>query len=130
MNSALFAKGNSVIADDAVDLRDKEGYLVSNNAGVPKITDSATVPAFGAVLEGRDDGAGPSSIGLLGAMPPVRLKAGGAIAKYDNIMQKNDGTVVTDVGAGTARVIVGVALEAAAAGDLFLAQTWTPEIRA
>lgn len=117
-----------MVGDDAVDFRNKEGYLVKANAGAPALNDSKTVPAFGVVLEGADDGA-PSSIGILGAMPPVRLKAGGAIAKYANVEQAVDGTVVTDEGPGTARVVVGVALEAAAAGDLFLCQTVSPQIR-
>jgi hypothetical protein len=125
--SALFAKGNAVVPDSSIDLRNKEGYLVKNNAGAPAVNDSKTVPAFGVVLEGAN-AASVSSIGILGAMPPVRLKAGGAITKYDRVEQKNDGTVVTDEGAGTARVVVGVALEDAAAGDLFLCQTLSPVI--
>jgi hypothetical protein len=121
------SKGSSIIPVTGIDLTGKEGYLVKNNAGVHALNDSATVPALGVVLE-ANPAAKQSSIGLLGGIPPVRMVAGGAIALYDEVEQKNDGTVVTDAGAG-ARVIVGRAMEAAAAGDLFLVQPCAPQIR-
>lgn len=114
------------------DLRDKEGYLTEydSGTGVMAVNTSATVPAKGVVLEGADTDK-VSSIGILGAVEgSVRLKAGGAIAKFDRVQQKNDGTVVTDAGPGNARVVVGVALEAAAAGDLFEAALLAPVIAA
>jgi hypothetical protein len=121
------SKGSSIIPVTGVDLTGKEGYLVKNNAGVHAINDSATVPALGVVLE-ANTAAKQSSVGILSSLPPVRMVAGGAIALYDEVQQKNDGTVLTDAGAG-ARVIVGRALEAAAAGDQFLVQPYSPQIR-
>ena len=111
-----------------VDYSGKEGYLVKAAAGVDALNDSKTVPAFGVILNG-EVAAKNSSVGILGALGgSVRLKAGGAIKQFDRLEQKNDGTVVTDEAAGTARVVVGVALEDAAAGDLFEAATLAPVI--
>jgi hypothetical protein len=117
--SALKARDNAFVVVDGVDYTDKEGYLVKSAAGVHAVNDSATAPAIGVLVEGNA-AAKNSTIGILGAIEgSVRMKAGGAIAKFDRVQQKNDGTVITDAGAGNARVVVGVALEAAAAGDLF-----------
>lgn len=128
MGSALLTREIAIVPVTGVNYTDKEGYLVKAAAGVHALNDSKTVPAFGVVLDGAA-AAKDSSVGVLGALSgTVRLKAGGAIAKYDRLEQKNDGTVVTDEGAGTARVVVGVALEAAAAGDLFEAATLAPVI--
>jgi hypothetical protein len=64
----------------------------------------------------------------LGCCPaPIRLKAGGTITKWAALQQKNDGTVEVDAGSG-ARVIVGVALEDAVSGDLFLAIVHSPRL--
>lgn len=128
MNTSLFAMSVAVIASTGVDFTGKEGYLLKNNAGALAVNDSLTVPAVGVVLDG-DGATKNSSIGVLGQIPPVRLKAGGAIAKFDQVVQQNDGTVITDPGAGTGRVVVGRALEAAAAGDLFLVQTQAGDTR-
>jgi len=126
--SSLFANESAVVPVTGVDYRGKEGYLLKAAAGVHAVNDSKTVPAFGVVLDGADDDK-QSSVGILGALPgTVRLKAGGAIAQFQRLEQKNDGTVVADEAAGTARVVVGVALEAAAAGDLFEAATFEPVI--
>ncbi len=131
MNSALFAKANSVMPITGVDFTDKEGYLLKVTAGVPALNNSKTVPAQLVVLDGGT-AAENSSVAALGKTPPVRLKAGGAIAFGDRLVQNDDGTVITDPGAGTARVLVGVCLEpaGAAAGDLFLADLWSPSIAA
>lgn len=126
--SALVVREAPILPITGVDYRGKEGYLVKAAAGVHALNDSKTVPAFGVILDGADDDK-DSAVGILGAVPgSVRLKAGGAIAKFDRLEQKNDGTVVADEAAGTARVVVGVALEAAAAGDLFEAITLAPVI--
>jgi hypothetical protein len=128
MGSALLARENNIILVTGVDYTDKEGYLVKAAAGVDALNDSKTVPAFGVILDGAA-AAKNSSVGILGALSgSVRLKAGGAIKQFDRLEQKNDGTVVSDEGAGTARVVVGVALEDAAAGDLFEAATLAPVI--
>ena len=126
--SALLSRGDAIVPITGVDYTAKEGYLVKAAAGVHALNDSKTVPAFGVILEGGA-AAKNSSVGVLGALGgPVRLKAGGAINQFDRVEQKNDGTVVADEGAGTARVVVGVALEAAAAGDLFEVATIAPVI--
>ncbi|HMJ65565.1 MAG TPA: hypothetical protein VK615_09455 [Candidatus Binatia bacterium] len=128
MGSALFARENNIVLVTGVDYSGKEGYLVKAAAGVDALNDSKTVPAFGVILNG-EVAAKNSSVGILGALGgSVRLKAGGAIKQFDRLEQKNDGTVVTDEAAGTARVVVGVALEDAAAGDLFEAATLAPVI--
>src|ERR1051325_6882522 len=128
MGSALLARENTIILVTGVDYTDKEGYLVKAAAGVDALNDSKTVPAFGVILAGAA-AAKDSRVGMLGALSgSVRLKAGGAIKQFDRLEQKNDGTVVSDEGAGTARVVVGVALEDAAAGDLFEAATLAPVI--
>lgn len=124
--SALFAQKDSVVPHTGVDFSNKRGYLVSSAAGVPAITDSATVPAFGVLLE-AEDAAGQSSIGILGAIPPARAKLGGSVDLYQRLQQKNDGTLVADTGAGS-RVIVAVALEAGESGDLAKVQFITPII--
>ena|SRR5437867_3850325 len=128
MGSALLTRETAIVPVTGVNYTDKEGYLVKAAAGVHALNDSKTVPAFGVILEGVA-AAKNSSVGILGALSgTVRLKAGGAIKQFDRLEQKNDGTVVTDEAAGTARVVVGVALEDAAAGDLFEAATLAPVI--
>jgi hypothetical protein len=128
MNSSLFARANAVIPVTGVDFTGKEGYLMKNAAGAPALNDSATVPAVAVILDGGTDEQ-DTSVGILGATPPVRMKSSGAIGLFDEVAQAADGTVVTDPKAGT-RVIVGTALEAAAAGDLFLVQPCKAQIRA
>jgi len=126
--SPLYA-ASIILAVTGVDLTGKEGYLIKNNAGVHAVNTSATVPAIAVCLEG-DVAAKQSSIAMLGALDgAVRVKSSGAIAKFDKICQAADGTLVTDAGAG-ARVQVGTALEAAAAGDLFQAILHTPVVLA
>jgi hypothetical protein len=131
MNSALYARPNSVFPVTGVDLTGKRGYLLKAANGVHAVNDSLTVPAQLVVLN-EETAALDSSVAALGKTPPIRLKAGGAIKFLDRIVQNNDGTVITDPGAGTARVLVGVCLEpaGAAAGDLFIADLWTPVIAA
>jgi hypothetical protein len=106
-----------------------EGYLVDLAGNTATISSSASVPAKGVILEGQDT-TGVSSVGILGGIAaPVRLRAGGTIAKGAEVQQNTDGTVITDAGNGNARLIVGVALEAAVAGQLFDAVTHTPIAR-
>lgn len=127
--SALLASTTAILALTGVDLSAKEGYLIKfDGAGTHAVNDSATVPAVGVVLEGNV-AAKDSSVAILGAQSgQVRMVAGGAIFKGDRVMQKNDGTVVVDAGPGTARVVVGVAMENAAAGDEFLVSPISPMI--
>lgn len=97
----------------------KLGYLVTIAGDVATLSASASVHANGVILdtEGTD---GKASVGILGGkLGPVYMRAGGAIAKGAKVIQGSDGRVLTDTGAGNARVVVGIAMEAAAAaGDL------------
>jgi hypothetical protein len=129
MGSALLTKEIAIIPHTGVDFTDKEGYLVKENAGALALNDSAVAAARGVILEGADDDE-QSSIGILGAFAgTVRVKLGGAVAKYNLLQQKNDGTVEVDAAAG-ARVLVGIALEAGAAGDLIEAALFAPRLAA
>lgn len=129
MNSALFARSNAVLPfTPSADHTAKEGYLVALADDTATISASATVPAKGVILDGADTD-GKSAIGILGALSgTVRLKTSGVIAKGARVQQAADGTVVTDSGPGNARVVVGIALEAAAAGDLIEVATLAPMI--
>lgn len=129
MNSSLFARAVAVLGfTPSADHTGKGGYLVGLAGDVATISASATVPAEGVILDGNDVDA-ESSIGILGTLAgTVRLKTSGAIAKGARVMQAADGTIVTDAGPGTARVVVGIALEAADAGDLIEVATFAPMI--
>ena len=131
MNSALFARPNSLFSyqdpNNLSDFTGKEGYLVANAAGALTVSSSATVPAVAVVVDGLPAGR-PTSLGTLGKIPPVRLRAGGTIGQFSRLVQNAAGQVVTDPGPGNARVIVGLALEGAVSGDYFLADTCFPQI--
>ncbi len=121
-----FAREEAVLAlTPTADHSAKRGYLVKNSSGSAALNDSATVPAMAVILDGEPT-TGKDSVALLrGGVPPVKLKASGTIAKFDLVQQAADGTVVTDAGTG-ARVLVAVAMEAAAAGELFEAAVFAP----
>ena len=105
---------------------DKEGYLVDLAAGVATISSSDSVPAKGVILRGADTTDGKDKIGHLGSLfKPVPLRAGGTITALQEVQQGGDGRVVADAGSGD-RLIVGVALGDAVAGDLFQALVHTP----
>lgn len=120
-----FARDSAVYPfTPSADHTEKQGYLVNLAGDVATISASATVPAEGVILDGEGV-TGQDSIGILGAIPPARLKAHDAITKGDRVAQHTDGTVVTDPAAG-ARVIVGIAMEDAAADELFEVALFTP----
>lgn len=127
--SSLYSRGNPIVPfTPSATHVDKEGYLVDLAGEVATISASASVPAKGVILEGQPT-TGKSSIGILGGLPaPVRLRASGNIAKGAEVQQAADGTVITDAGA-SARLIVGVALEAAVSGQLFDAVAHKPVAR-
>jgi hypothetical protein len=131
MNSALFARPNSLFTyqdpNNVTDFTGLEGYLVADNNGALTVSSSATVPAVAVVLDGLPPGR-PTSLGTLGKTPPVRLHAGGNITQFSRLVQNAAGQVITDPGPGNARVIVGLALESAVAGDFFLADPCFPTI--
>lgn len=122
--SPYSARAAAIIpAVGATDLTEKRGYLVTLGVTAAVLTAtlgaSATVPATGVVMDGATT-ANQSTIGILGApgLGTVYMKASGAITAGARVQQAADGTVVTDAGPGNARVVVGVALESAIAGDL------------
>lgn len=113
-----FARNSAVYAfTGATDLSAKRGYLVTLAASIATLSASATVPAKGVILDGEAT-TGKSSIGILGAgLDPVMMMTNGVITKGAFVAQHTDGTVKTDPGTG-ARVVVGIAMEDAAGGDL------------
>jgi len=124
-----FAREVAVIAlTPTADHSTNKGFLVKLSAGSAALNDSATVSAFGVILDGETT-AGKDSVGVLGGnLGTVKLKASGAIAQGALVKQAADGSVVTD--AAGARVVVGKALEAAAAGELFEAIVFNPVVLA
>lgn len=125
--SALTTRANGIVAVTGVDLSTKTGYLVKESSGTVAVNDSASAVALGVVLSG-EVAAKDSAIGVLGAIAgTVKLKTSGAITKFNRVQQAADGTVVADAGTGS-RVIVGVALESAASGDLIEVATFDPRI--
>lgn len=125
--SALYFTKEPVVPHTGVDFSDKRGYLVKAAAGTPAVNDSATVPAFGVVLEGNDADS-QSSLGIIGgALPPVMVKLGGDVDLYERLQQKADGTLEADAGTGD-RVVCAIALRAGASGDLAPVQFITPQI--
>jgi hypothetical protein len=131
MNSALFARPNSLFTyqdpNNVTDFSNANGLLVADNAGALTVNASATAPAVAVVLDGLPPGR-PTSMGTLGKTPPIRLRSGGTISQFSRLVQNAAGQVVADPGPGTARVIVGLALEAAVAGDFFLVDPCFPTI--
>lgn len=126
---AKFVKDLAVITLQPAGSEDhsaKKGYLVKLSSGKAALNDSATVPAFGVILDGEANG-GVDGIGVLGGnLGTVKLKAGGAITFGARLMQKNDGTVVVE-NTAVARVVMAIALEAAADTELFEAMVIAPE---
>lgn len=128
MSSALASRGNAVISITGVDYSGKEGYLVKSASGTHALNDSKTVPAKFVVLDGNTS-TKDTSVMPLGGGEVVKLKLGGTVKKGDTLEQKNDGTVVVDENASTARVVIGIALEDGVSGDLIDAITCTPIIQ-
>ncbi len=123
MSSPYSARASAIIeAVGATDLSAKKGSTVTLavSAGVMTATlsASASVPAVGIIMNGEATTA-RSTIGILGApgLGTVYMKTSGVIAAGARVQQAADGTIVTDAGTG-ARVVIGVALEVAASGDL------------
>jgi hypothetical protein len=139
MNSTLFARGNGVIpAQPATDFTGKEGYGVGLSTGsatanpaipVATLSASATVPIDAIILDGSPADGRFSTVGVLPTQP-IRVKLSGAVANGDRIAQAADATFITDPGAGTARVVVGLALEDGVAGDLIIIVPFAPQILA
>jgi hypothetical protein len=124
--SALYKRQPVVIPlTPSADQSGKEGYTVGIAGEVATISASATVPVRGVILDGNDVD-GKSAVGILGALEgSVLMKTSGVITKGDRVMQAADGTILTDAGAN-ARVLVGVAMESGAAGELIEVATHVP----
>ena len=136
MSSSLYAKGNSIYVDTTTDLSAAIGKMVTFSAGVPSVSNSATVPATGLVLDARTKTTGNvttymNSIAMLASIPaPVRVllsAASAALSFGDQLMQAADGTVTKNV-TGSARCVVGVCTDenGAQPGDLFEAVICDP----
>jgi hypothetical protein len=139
MNSALFAKDFGAIpypgdglneggGDGVTDFSNLNGLLLADSAtaNLLVLNNSPTIPAVAVVLNGNPSNR-QTDIGILGAIPPVRLVAHGVINKFQRVIQDATGGIIADPGAGTQRVVVGVALEAAtASGQFILVQTIAP----
>jgi len=138
MNNALFANTNGLIAyvDTALDLSAKNGLtLVYSGAGTDAdlsagglvVSTSSSVPATHIVLDGVPAGR-QNSIGVIGAIPPVRLYCSGTVTKHNRVMQDAAGGILNSTGSGNARVDIGVALESGIAGSYVRVATFTPAI--
>ena len=106
----------------STDLTGKEGYIAVYDSGVALAATASLAGALGAIVEG---GANSSDVAIAGAFGGVvRLKAGGSITAGAKLKVVNGGKVEAySSGAGT---VVGVALQAAAADELFEAVLRTP----
>lgn len=105
----------------STDLTGKEGYVVVNDSGLALAATANLANAFGVITEG---GATQSDVAICGAFGgTVSLKASGTITKFAKLAVKDGGTV--EVASAGDRVI-GIALEAAVADELFEAALVTP----
>ena len=128
--STLFIRDTAVVAvTPAADHREKRGFLVEiDGNGKAAVINSAADLPFGVILDGQNssDANAQDSIGVLGGnLGTVPMVAGAAITKGQRLQAQNDGTVIPDAGSG-ARVIVGRALEDAAATERFEAVGFAP----
>ncbi len=130
MGSALFTRAAATLSlSPAADYSAKEGYTVTHDGTTATISASATVPAVGVIMSGGKDANSKVTIGIIGSLSgTVRMKTSGIIAAGARVQQAADGTIVTDAGAGNARVVIGVAMEAAASGDIIEVATLSPMI--
>jgi hypothetical protein len=126
--NALAAKSDStLVLTPSVDHSAKSGYLATFSGETATLSASATVPATLIILDGQAT-TGKDTCAVLGNFPaPVLMKSSGVITKGALVQQSTDGSVVTDATTG-ARVIVGVAMQSAVSGDLFMVAPIGPVI--
>jgi len=106
----------------AADQTGKEGYCVTLNASGVAVATGATDAVAGVILDGGESGK-KSDVALLGSFDgTLTFKAGGAITAGSRLMLKADGTV----DCAATGLCVGVAIEAAALGELFEGAPLTP----
>jgi hypothetical protein len=121
--SSRFVKENAVIplpVKAGEDHSGKRGFLVKlavvGGVAFAALNDSATVPAFGVILDGENEG-GFDSVLVLGGQVVVKGKLGGAVtAVGQTLMQKNDGTFVVETTG--ARVSTAIATELGSTDEL------------
>ena len=119
-------KTNAIIPVTAgEDLSNKEGFLVKLLDGKAILVTAATDIPFGVVIDGAESGSMASIAVCGGNVGTLHISAGGTIAQGAYMQLEAEGDVITDAGTG-ARVIVGVALEAATDGALIEAVMITP----
>ena len=133
MNSALFARSNGVCqyTDATLDFTNPSllGLLLTPGGNGLIANTSATVPATMVCLDANPPGIANAVATIGGVVAPVRIVAAGAISQFQRVVQDAGGGVHADPGPGTARVAVGVALEAAtAAGQYIIVQLMEPVI--
>lgn len=117
-------------ATGTTDLSAKEGFFVKASSGSVALLAAATDIPLGCVVDGRPT-SGASAVALPGAIVRVKCDAApGTIALGTQLQVTAAGTVKADVGAGTERVLVAVALESGAADALIIARLREPETRA
>ena len=106
----------------STDLSGKEGYVAEYDSGL-KV--SGGTNALGVITEG---GATESDVAILGTVDAVlRGKAQGTIAVGNKLAVHSDGTLKALPAAAGTYTVVGVALEAAAADELFAFAPLAPQ---
>lgn len=127
--SALKVRETAIVPVTGVDLSASTGLIVKYDDGTVAVNDSATASAVGLCIEGNA-ATKTSSIAILGAVEGTfRAKLGGTVKRFQALQQKNDGTLEADAGTG-GRVVVGVAQEAGASGDLIEVALLAPRVLA
>jgi len=125
--SSKYSRQDAIIAlTPAADMTGLEGSHCTFTGDTATLGASTTVISTGIILEGAKTTT-KASIGIIGALAgPVRVLLGGTVAKGDGLVQKSDGTWITDPGTGTNRVRSFIALEAGVATQLIEAANQTP----
>lgn len=120
-------KTNAIISlKPTADHSAKEGFFVKNSSGDAALVSVATDIPLGVILDGEDT-SGRDSVAIAGGYSGTcHVKAGGAISKGNFLQLAADGTVIADDGATAGRVLVGRALEDAAADELCEAVIFVP----
>lgn len=112
----------------AADHSEKRGHFVELSSGKAAIVNSTADLPYGLILDGEPQG-GQDSVAICGGNAgSVRVKVGGPVAKGAYGQLENDGTVITDSGAG-ARVIVCRFLEDGVEDELVEAILINPDAR-
>ncbi len=106
----------------AADQTGNEGYCVVLGATGVTVATGAADKVIGVITEGDVSG-GKSDVAVFGAIDgTAHFKAGGAVTAGSRLMLKADGTV----DCAATGLCVGVALDAAATGELFEGAPLTP----